>query len=160
MTTPGYRLRCSALAATVGWLTGVVATVPFQVLEVVRNTGTEPRLFLSALSIGLSAWSLFTFAGGAAAWIVIAVPVSVFFSGEWLLAHVRPAVVCSGLLGAMVAALPFRIWTVFDQMPSDMTNFWLYFVFTVSFGAATAWYYLRLLARVDAEARERYAQQR
>lgn len=130
-----------------GWLAGILATLPFQFLEVARNTDGDSRLLAAALGYGLAIWLLFTFAGVVIAWVVVVLPMALFVPSAFLLRRRVWVVVVSTLCAVLVVGREFRIWSVLDHPAMDLAIFWLYLVFAGVFAAVTSWFYVRLLDR-------------
>ena len=147
VAAPSRRLCRATLATVLGWMAGILATLPFQLIEVVRNTSGDSGLLVSALGYGLAIWFFFTLLGVVIAWVIVVLPTALFVSAAFLLRRRAAVILISTLCGMLVVGREFRIWTVLDHPALDLANFWLYLVFSAAFAAVTSWFYLRLLAR-------------
>src|SRR5580704_8680559 len=85
--TRSRRWRKATLATLLGWAAGFVATTPFQIVEVLRNSGPDLQLLISALGYGFAVWLLITFAAVVIIWACVVLPVALFVSESWLLAR-------------------------------------------------------------------------
>jgi hypothetical protein len=144
--TRSRRWRKATLATFLGWVSGFAATSPFQIAEVLRNSGPNFQLLFSALGYGFAVWLLITLAGVAIVWACAVLPIALFVSELWLLA--RSPWVIAGSIGASLLAVSYKVhvWTHFYHDGIGLTNFWIYACFATVFSGVTAYYYLRFLA--------------
>jgi hypothetical protein len=142
-------LRKATLATLLGWAGGFAATSPFQIAEVLRNSGPDLPLLLSALGYGFAVWVLITFAGGAIVWACIVVPVSLAVSPQWLLRYRVTVSIASICLAFLAVSYKVHVWTHFYRNGVGLMNFWIYACFAVVFSGITASFYLRFLSHVE-----------
>lgn len=133
-----------------GWAAGFIVTSPAQIVEVLRNSGPDFPLMVSALGYGFAVWLLVTFAVVLIAWTCVVTPISLFVHEAWLLRHRAAAVVASICAGLVAVDLITRVWGYLEHNGVGLTTFWVYAGFAAAFSGVTAYYYLRLLAREPA----------
>lgn len=144
------RWRKATQATLLGWAAGFAVTLPVQIIEVLRNSGPDFPLMVSALGYGLAVWLLVTFVVVVLAWVCVVTPVSLFVPEAGLLRH-RAAIIIASLCAGVIAVSCFtRVWGYFEHNGVGLTSFWVYAAFAVAFSGVTAYYYLRLLARIPA----------
>lgn len=145
--TRSRRWRKATLATLLGWAAGFVATSPFQIVEVLRNSGPDFQLLFSALGYGFAVWLLITFAGVAIVWVCAVLPIALFVSAKWLLAR-RGWVIATSIVASLIAvSYKVHVWTHFYHDGVGLMNFWIYTCFAAVFSGITAYSYLRVLAR-------------
>lgn len=140
-------MRKATLATLIGWAAGFVATSPIQIIEVVRNSGPNLPLLLSALGYGFAVWLLITLAGVVVVWIGLVLPVVFFIPAQWLLRRRVPVIAVGICLGVLVVSYLVHVWTHFYYDGIGLMNFEIYACFVVVFSGVTAYSYLRFLAR-------------
>lgn len=141
------RLRKATLAVILGWAAGFALTSPFQIVEVLRNSGSSLPLLLSALGYGFAVWMMITLAGAMLVWACIALPLALAFSAQWLLRHRRLAIAASMCLSFIAVSCLVHVWTHFYHDGIGLMNFEIYAGFALAFSGVTAYSYLRSLAR-------------
>ena len=141
------RLRSATLAVLLGWAAGFLVTSPFQIVEVLRNSGSNLPLLLSALGYGFVVWIMITIAGVAAAWGCILLPIVLLVPPSWLLGHRRAVMVTGMCLSVLAVSYMVHVWTHFYHDGIGLMNFEIYAGFAVAFSGVTAYCYLRFLAR-------------
>ena len=145
--TRSRRWRKAILATLLGWAAGFVATSPFQIVEVLRNSGPNFPLLVSALGYGFAVWLLITFAGVAIIWICAVLPIALFVPAHWLLEHRAWVIIASMGLSLLLVGYKVHVWTHFYHDGVGLMNFWIYACFAVVFSGVTAYCYLRFLSR-------------
>jgi hypothetical protein len=145
--TRSLRCRKATWAALLGWAAGFAATTPFQIVEVLRNSGPDLQLLISALGYGFAVWLLITFAAVVIIWACVVLPVALFVSESWLLARRGLVITASIGLSLLLVSYKVHVWTHFYHDGVGLMNFWVYACFAAVFSGVTAYRYLQLLAR-------------
>lgn len=141
------RWRKATQATLLGWIAAFIVTSPAQIIEVLRNSGPDFPLLVSALGYGFAVWLLVTFAVVAIAWACAVTPISLFAHENWLVGHRMPVIIASICLGLVVIGCMTRVWGYFEHNGVGLTNFWIYAGFIGVFSGVTAYYFLRFLTR-------------
>jgi hypothetical protein len=132
-----------------GWAAGFAVTSPVQIVEVLRNSGSNLPLMLSALGYGLAVWLLITLTGVAAIWVGLVSPVALFVPSRWLLRHRVLVITVCVCLGVLAVSYMVHVWTHFYHDGVGLMNFWIYAGFVAAFSGVTAYSYLRFLSREE-----------
>jgi hypothetical protein len=140
------RLRQATLAMLVGWAVGFVITSPFQIVEVLRNSGSSLALLVSALGYGFAVWVMITLAGSGIVWAWVVAPVALLVPPNWLLRHRIPVIVGSMFLGVLAVCYMAHVWTHFYHDGVGLMNFEIYAGFAAAFSGVTSYRYLRSLS--------------
>ncbi len=139
------RFRKAALAALIGWIAGWLAALPFQIVEAVRNAGTDFRLLASALGFALALWTLLTLAIALYSYCLFFLPILWLVSPEWFLRHRGLWIALSTIFGAALIALRAHVWTAFNHDGVGFSNFWVWGTFATVFCLVTSTVYVRRL---------------
>jgi hypothetical protein len=145
------RLRKALRASLYGWIAGLVAGSPFQVVESVRNAGVAGQLMVSELGIALVLWSMLTFAMALYWCDFFLLPIAWLVRATWILRHRRLWVVSSPIFGVGIMAVRLHVWTAADHDGISLINFWMWAVFAAVFFAVTAVMYARFLGAIARE---------
>src|SRR5215470_9224359 len=81
------RIRAALLASALGWIAGMAASSPFQILEAVRNAGAGSRLLAYDLEVVLAMWSALTFAMALYWCGLFLLPIVWLVSAAWISHH-------------------------------------------------------------------------
>jgi len=141
------------LAVLVGWFLGFLATLPTQVLQLVRVAEGDERLLLYSLAYGLLVWALATAVIAACALVFVLGPIATFVNPAWLQRH--PTATVAALPCLSVAALSYKIGTWYKlQADLDFIRplFLAYGVFALVFPLVAGLVYMRQLRRGEPEA--------
>jgi hypothetical protein len=143
------RVGYAALSGFTGWLAGQLACLPVNLIIAVRDSEGQPKLFVQTLFYGLLAWGAWTLLLGAAAWMLVVLPL-VMTIRPCLLVRLRFAISIAAAIGALSLAATrpamFRdisAITLFHKF----ALFIPYGAFAVSFTLVTAWMYILLSKR-------------
>jgi hypothetical protein len=147
MRTGLQRLRQATLAMLIGWMAGFFVTSPFQIAEVLRNSGSNLPLLLSALGYGFAVWMMITLAAIAVIWVCIILPIALLVRAPWLVRRRRAVIAVSMGLSVLVISYMVHVWTHFYHDGIGLMNFEIYAGFAAAFSGVTSYSYLRLLAR-------------
>lgn len=124
-----------------------IATSPVQIIEVLRNSGPNFQLLVSALGYGFDVWLLITFAGVALVWVCGVLPVYLFVHEAWLLRHRAGVIIASICVALAAVGYRVRIWGYFEHNGVGLMNFWIYAGFAGICAGIAPYPYLRFLAR-------------
>jgi hypothetical protein len=141
------RLRKATLAMTIGWLVGFLATSPFQIIEVLRNSGSNVPLLFSALGYGFAVWMMITLVAIVLTWACVILPVALFVPSLWLLRHRAVVIGASVGLSVLTVGYMVHVWTHFYHDGVGLMNFEIYAGFAAAFSGVTSCGYLRFLSR-------------
>src|ERR1700761_5869692 len=117
------RLRKATLATIFGWLVGFIATSPFQIVEVLRNSGSNLPLLFSALGYGFAVWMMITLLAIVLIWICITLPVALIVPSRWLLRHRTAVIATSICLSLFAVSYMVHVWTHFYHDGVGLMNF-------------------------------------
>ena len=138
------RVRAALLASLLGWLAGMAAGLPFQMVEAVRNASTGPRLAYD-VAIVLILWLALTFSIAAYWCGFFLLPIVWLVSAQEIVRHRWLLVAASLLFGVVLMAVRLHVWTTFEHDGVSIFNFCMWAVFAGTFFAGTAEMYARLL---------------
>ena len=148
---PWYlRLRYGALAALAGWLSGWLATFPFELSTALRYVDGHLRQLPFALAEGMLVWAAFSLFMAVAGFLPVVLPLVLFVPPRWTVRHRIGLVLLAGL-GAVLAMdarmhvlslyyLHHRV--VLQDIFFSAANF-----FVVTFAVVVAWVYSALVKR-------------
>ena len=139
------RIGKAALATLFGWIAGWIAAMPFQIVEAIRNAGTDVRLLISVLGFAIALWTLLTFAVAVYCYCLFLLPIVWLVSPSWFLRRSTLWIALSTLFGVLLIALRAHVWTAFDHDGVGFTNFWVWGVFATLFCLVTSFFYVRFL---------------
>jgi len=150
--SPGLRFRKVLLASLFGWVAGLVAAIPFQILEAIRVTASDRRLLLPELGFTLAMWSVLTFAVAFYFCGFFILPIAWMLPASWILRHRGLWVLASTGFGILLMAARAHVWTTLDHDGVSLINFWMWAVFSAAFFLVTSASYARFLRAVPATA--------
>lgn len=140
------RLRLSGAALVLGWLAGLIATAPFQVLVAERNSEGVAPLFCQLLLLGMAVWAVWSFFFALLGWLFAAVPLAVLIRPAWLVRHSKWLVAASGLAALAAPSVKFQVWkALLPHEHIDKLNYRLYAVFFTAYAVVMSAVYIRLL---------------
>jgi|SRR5579862_4146149 len=139
------RIRALLRASLLGWATGVIAGLPFQIIEGVRNAGMSSRLLAYDLGMVLVLWCALTFAMAFYWCGCFLLPVVWLASAAWTLRHRRSWIAVSAVFGVLLMAVRLHVWTAYEHDGIGLINFWMWAVFAAAFFLSTSALYARFL---------------
>ena len=142
------RIRAALLASLLGWVAGMVASSPFQIVEAVRNAGAGSRLLVYELGVVLAMWSALTFAMALYWCGFFLLPIVWLVSSAWVLRHQQLWITVCPAFGVLLMAARLHLWTAFEHDGISVINFFMWAVFAGAFYVTTAAFYVRFLRRV------------
>jgi hypothetical protein len=145
------RIRAALLASLLGWIAGMAAGVPFQIVEAVRNAGGGSRLLAYELGVVLAIWSALTFAMAVYWCGFFLLPIVWLVSAAWILRHRRLWITVSPVFAVVLMAVRLHVWTAFDHDGISIINFWMWAVFAAVFFVTAASQYARFLRAASSE---------
>jgi hypothetical protein len=147
----GRRIRAVLLASFLGWIAGMSAGAPFQIVEAVRNAGGGSRLLAYELGVVLAMWSALTFVIALYWCGFFLFPIAWLVSAAWILRHRKLWITVAPVFGVVLMAVRLHLWTAFDHDGVSVINFFMWAVVAATFFLATATSYARLLRVVSSE---------
>lgn len=145
------RIRAALLASLLGWIAGVAATAPFQIVEAVRNAGGGGRLLVYELAVVLSLWSVLTLFVALYWSAFFLIPVAWLVSAAWTLRHRQLWITVSPVFGVVLMAIRLHVWTALEHDGVSVINFFMWATFAAAFFAMTAVFYARFLRGASTE---------
>jgi len=142
------RFLKALLASLFGWIAGLVAAMPFQILEAVRVTASDRRLLLPELGFTLALWSVLTFAVALYYCGFFLLPMAWTLPASWILRCRGLWISISTAFGILIMAARAHVWTAFDHDGVSLINFWMWAVFSAAFWLVTSACYAKFLRAV------------
>jgi hypothetical protein len=133
------RIRKSLFASLIGWIAGLAASLPFQVIEAVRASDSK--------AFALLLWVLFSFLVSLYFWIFFVVPVTLMLPASLILRSRVLSIAAAGLFGVFLAAIRLHIWTARYHDGISPFNFYMWAAFSCAFFLAASGAYTRSRAR-------------
>jgi len=146
------RFRKALLASLFGWIAGLVAAVPFQILEAIRVTGSNGRLLASELGFTLALWSVLTFAVALYFCCFFLLPMAWMLPASWILRHRGLWISASIGFGILLMAARAHVWTALDHDGVSLINFWMWAIFAAAFCLVASACYAKFMRTVAATA--------
>jgi len=146
--SPRVRFRKALLASLFGWIAGLVAAVPFQILEAIRVTTSDRRILLPELGFTLALWGVLTLAVALYFCGFFLLPVAWMLPASWILRHRKLWISTSTAFGILLMAARAHVWTTLDHDGVSLINFWMWAVFSAAFFLVTSASYARFLRAV------------
>jgi hypothetical protein len=139
----------SLLAALAGWLAAACATLPLEVIELVRNA--RPAQALHDLVEGCALWFGFTGIVCCGLWLALVLIVALLVPPRVIVRYRLRLAAGAALLGASVVAieldLPRSLMHPGPSSPFASFVLQIYMAYAIIFAAAVTWTYSRLLER-------------
>jgi hypothetical protein len=145
------RIRAALLASLLGWIAGIAASVPFQIVEAARNAGGGGRVLLYGLGMALAMWCALTFAMALYWCGFFLIPIVWLVSAEWVLRHRDLWLTVTPLFGVVLMAVRLHVWTAFEHDGISVINFFMWAVYAAAFFGLTAVFYSRFLRAASSE---------
>ena len=139
------RIRAALRASLFGWIAGLAASSPFQIVEAVRNAGAGTRLLAYELAIVLGLWTVLTFAMALYWCGFFLLPVVWLTSAGWVARRRWPWIAASTIFGLVLMALRLHVWTALDHDGIGLFNFFMWCVFAGTFFATAATWFAKFL---------------
>jgi len=143
------RFRKALLASLFGWIAGLVAAMPFQILEAIRVTGSDGRLLATELGSTLALWVVLTFAVALYFCGFFLLPMAWMLSANWILRHRGLWISASTGFGVVLMAARAHVWTTLDHDGVSLVNFWMWAMFSGVFFLVTSTCYAKFLRAVS-----------
>ena len=145
------RIRAALLASLLGWVAGIIASVPFQIVEAMRNAGGDGRVVAYDLGVVLAMWSALTFAIAIYWCGFFLIPIVWLVSAGWVLRHRQLWLCVTPAFGVVLMAARLHIWTAFQHDGISVINFFMWAVYAGAFFGLTAVFYSRFLRAASSE---------
>jgi hypothetical protein len=145
------RIRAALLASLLGWIAGLLASVPFQIIEAMRNAGGGGRVLAYELGMVLAMWSALTFVMALYWCAFFLIPIVWLASAGWVLRHRELWLVITPVFGVVLMAVRLHVWTAFEHDGISVINFFMWAVYAAAFFGLTAVSYSRFLRAASSE---------
>jgi len=139
------RIRVALLASLLGWVAALITSIPFQIVETVRNAGGDGRMLAYELVMVLAMWSVLTFVMAVYWCGFFLIPVVWLFSAGWVLRHRQLWLCVTPAFGVVLMAARLHVWTAFQHDGISVINFFMWAVYAAAFFGSTAVFYSRFL---------------
>jgi hypothetical protein len=147
------RIRKALLASLLGWIAGLVASIPFQIIEAVANADAGGWTLLPDLGLALALWFPLTFAVALYCCGFFLLPIAWLVSPAWIVRHRAVWIAASPLFGLILMAVRLHVWTALYHDGVSLINFWMWAVFGAAFFLGTAVFYARFMRNLSDESR-------
>jgi hypothetical protein len=135
------RLQKAALASFFGWIAGLLAATPFQIIEIVRNAASAGRPLVPALGLALALWLPLTLAVAVYFSCFFFLPVVWIASPSRILAHRTLWMTGSTIFAVILMIFRAHAWTALYHDGVSLINFVMWATYAAAFSlAATAFY--------------------
>lgn len=139
------RLYKALLASLFGWIAGLFAAMPFQIVEAIRVTGSDSRLLVTELGLTLALWIVLTFALAFYWCGFFLFPIAWIVPAGWILRHRSLWISASTVFGIALIVVRGHVWTAFDHDGVSLITFWMWAVFSTTFFLVTSALYEKSL---------------
>ncbi len=143
----GAGFRKAMLASLLGWVAGLLAALPFQIVEAVRVAGSNLSLLSSELGLTIALWVVLSFCVASFYCGFFLFPVAWLVSPNWILRHRLLWIALSACFGVALIAVRAHVWTSLDHDGVSLINFWMWGVYSATFCIVTSSCYARLWRR-------------
>ena len=144
------RFYKALLASLFGWIAGLFAALPFQIVEAIRVTGPDTHLLVTELGLTLALWVALTFALALYWCGFFLFPIAWIVSAGWILRHRGLWISAGAAFGVALIAVRGHVWTAFDHDGVSLITFWMWAVFSTTFFLVTSILYARFLPDLQA----------
>jgi hypothetical protein len=145
------RIRAALLASLLGWIAGLLASVPFQIVEAMRNAGGGGRVLAYELGMVLAMWSALTFVMALYWFAFFLIPIVWLVSAGWVLRHRELWLAITPVFGVVLMAVRLHVWTAFEHDGISVINFFMWAMYAAAFFGLTAVFYARFLRVASSE---------
>jgi hypothetical protein len=144
------RFQKAVLASLFGWIAGLLAATPFQILEIARNAASGGRPFASGLVFALALWLPLTFAVAAYFCGFFVLPVVWIISPARLLAHRGLSVAASGIFAGALMTVRAHAWTALYHDGVSLINYVMWAVYAIAFFLVSSSFYVKFVRSAPA----------
>jgi hypothetical protein len=138
------RIRKGLSASVIGWIAGLAASLPFQVVEAIRASG------IVSAAVAILLWTLFSLAVSLYFCAFFVIPVTWMLPPALILRHTVLSIAAAGVFGVFLAAMRLHIWTARYHDGISLINFCMWASFSGAFFLAASAFYAWSLRRVTA----------
>ena len=132
------RIRRAVFASFIGWIAGFTASLPFQVTEVIRASGSAAHA-----AVALLLWTLFSLVVSLYFCAFFVIPVTWMLPATLILGHRVISIVAAGVFGVLLAAFRLHIWTARYHDGISLINFCMWAAYSGAFFLAASAVYTR-----------------
>ncbi|MGA7312734.1 MAG: hypothetical protein WBX22_02075 [Silvibacterium sp.] len=132
-------------ASLFGWIAGMLAATPFQIVEAIRTPVPNDRLLILDLSFALALWIALTFALALYFCGLFLLPMAWMVPVAWILRHRGLWMAASTVFGIALMAMRAHVWTALYHDGVSLINFWMWAIFSATFFLVTSAFYSKYL---------------
>ena len=133
-------IRKALFASLYGWIAGFGASLPFQVTELIRASGSGAHA-----AIALVLWTLFSILVSLYFCAFFVIPIGWMLPSSLLLRRRALSVAAAGIFGVLLAAIRVHIWTAADHDGIGPFNFYMWAAYSGAFFLTASAVYTRSL---------------
>lgn len=137
-------IRKGALASFIGWIAGLAASLPFQITEAIRASGSVAHAIVALLL-----WTLFSLAVSLYFCAFFVIPVTWMLPPALILRHTVLSIAAAGVFGVFLAAMRLHIWTARYHDGISLINFCMWAAYSGAFFLAASAVYTRSLRNIS-----------
>ncbi|HTD56485.1 MAG TPA: hypothetical protein VK670_13940 [Silvibacterium sp.] len=131
-------VRKSFVASFYGWVAGLAASLPFQVVEGLRASGSAANA-----AVALLFWTLFSLLVSLYFCAFFVIPIGWMVPSGLILGHRLLSIASAGAFGVLLAAIRLHIWTAADHDGISPINFFMWAAYSGAFFLAASTVYTR-----------------
>jgi hypothetical protein len=132
------RIRKTAFASFIGWIAGFAASLPFQITETIRASGS-----VGHAAVALLLWTVFSLLVSLYFCVFFVIPVTWMLPATLILGHRVISIAAAGIFGVLLAAIRLHIWTAANHDGISPINFCMWAAFSGAFFLTTSAVYTR-----------------
>lgn len=137
-------VRKALFASLLGWIAGLAASLPFQLTEVIRASGT-----FAPAAYAILLWALFSFLVSLYFCACFVIPITWMLPAVFILRHRVLSIAAAGVFGILLAAIRLHIWTARYHDGISPINFYMWAAYSGSFFLAASAAYTRSLRSIS-----------
>jgi hypothetical protein len=138
-------IRRALFASVYGWIAGFAASLPFQVTELIRASGSAAQA-----TFALLLWTLFSLLVSLYFCAFFVIPIGWMLPAALILRHRPLSIAAAGVFGVFLAAIRLHIWTVRYHDGISPFNFYMWATFSGAFFLTASTVYTRSLRSIPA----------
>ena len=133
-------IRKALFASLYGWIGGFGASLPFQVTELIRATGSAAHA-----AVALLLWTIFSLLVSLYFCAFFVIPIGWMLPSSLLLRHRALSIAAAGIFGVLLAAVRVHIWTAVRHDGIGPFNFYMWATYSGAFFLTASAVYTRSL---------------
>jgi hypothetical protein len=135
-------VRKALFASLIGWIAGLGASLPFQVVEVICASGSEANA-----AVALLLWTLFSLLVSLYFCAFFVIPIGWMLPSSLLLRHPALSIAGATIFGVLLPAIRLHIWTAADHDGISPINFCMWAAYSGAFFLGTSAVYTRSITQ-------------